>query len=292
MNDGTPHKGDERTGGSSSKRLPLCSKGYVGGTTRACRVILAFSSGEGARSCVDDVVRLELASKAAALEGGRSYGSPAAFFGDPKSRTRAGLAGPAKTSWKRTGDAREPLEQGRGPFQDFSGENIPSSFKIRRLVGLNKVGPLGDSGRLLDLMADAERLGLERRNRSRGRSCKGPGRCMGQRKDIKRAEEDWPSGKRTRRLVQLFEQCAAWRGNITVALCHALFSGTIVIIAIYFCLHHTHDLQPNGSAAITTSNTPVPVAFGRPRTMFPDGLVRSSKSPYNVASDKNAAVVS
>ena len=195
MNDGTPRKREERTGGSSSKKLSPCSKGYVGCNTRACRVILDFSSGEGARSCVDDVVRLELASKAAALKGGRLSGSPVAFFGDPKSRTRAGLAGPARTSWKRAGDAREPLEQGRGPFQDLSRENIPSSFKIRRLAGLKRVGPLGDSGRLLDLMAEAERLGLERRNRSRGRSCKGPGRCMGQRGDTKKAEESWPSGR-------------------------------------------------------------------------------------------------
>lgn len=46
------------------------------------------------------------------------------------------------------------------------------------------------------------------------------------------------------------------------------------------------------AAGITTSNTPVPVALGRPKTMLPDGVVKSSKSPNNVASDKNAAVVS
>lgn len=40
------------------------------------------------------------------------------------------------------------------------------------------------------------------------------------------------------------------------------------------------------------SNTPVPVRFRRPITMFPEGVVRSSKSPCKVASDRNAAVVS
>lgn len=43
---------------------------------------------------------------------------------------------------------------------------------------------------------------------------------------------------------------------------------------------------------ITTSNTPVPVKIGRPTTMLLDGVVRSSKSPCSVASDKNAVVVS
>jgi hypothetical protein len=43
---------------------------------------------------------------------------------------------------------------------------------------------------------------------------------------------------------------------------------------------------------MTTSNTPVPVKFNRPATIFPDGVVRSSKSPCNVASDRKDAVVS
>lgn len=40
------------------------------------------------------------------------------------------------------------------------------------------------------------------------------------------------------------------------------------------------------------SKTPVPVRLSLPATMFPDGVVRSSKSPWSVASDRNDAVVS
>lgn len=43
---------------------------------------------------------------------------------------------------------------------------------------------------------------------------------------------------------------------------------------------------------ITTSNTPVPVTMGRPTTRLLEGVVKSSKSPYRVASDKKAVVVS
>ena len=46
------------------------------------------------------------------------------------------------------------------------------------------------------------------------------------------------------------------------------------------------------STDMTTSKTPVPVWLSLPMTMFPDGVVRSSKSPWRVASEKNAAVVS
>jgi hypothetical protein len=43
---------------------------------------------------------------------------------------------------------------------------------------------------------------------------------------------------------------------------------------------------------VITSNAPVPIALGRPRTMLPDGVVSSSKSPCSAASEMNAAVVS
>ena len=46
------------------------------------------------------------------------------------------------------------------------------------------------------------------------------------------------------------------------------------------------------STGIITSNTPVPVKLSLPATMFPDGVVKSSKSPCRVASDMNEAVVS
>lgn len=46
------------------------------------------------------------------------------------------------------------------------------------------------------------------------------------------------------------------------------------------------------STGITMSKAPVPVRLSLPMTMFPDGVVRSSKSPCSVASDKKAAVVS
>jgi hypothetical protein len=43
---------------------------------------------------------------------------------------------------------------------------------------------------------------------------------------------------------------------------------------------------------MTISNAAVPLVEGRPRTMLPEGEVRSSKSPCNAASDMNDAVVS
>jgi len=43
---------------------------------------------------------------------------------------------------------------------------------------------------------------------------------------------------------------------------------------------------------ITTSNEAVPLFDGRPSTILPDGEVKSSKSPYNAASEINDAVVS
>lgn len=43
---------------------------------------------------------------------------------------------------------------------------------------------------------------------------------------------------------------------------------------------------------MTTSKAPVPVKFKRPATMLPDGVLRSSKSPCNVASERKEAVVS
>lgn len=46
------------------------------------------------------------------------------------------------------------------------------------------------------------------------------------------------------------------------------------------------------TVGMTTSNTPVPVRFNLPITMFPEGVVKSSKSPFSAASDKKAAVVS
>jgi hypothetical protein len=43
---------------------------------------------------------------------------------------------------------------------------------------------------------------------------------------------------------------------------------------------------------MTTSKEPVPPFEGRPKTILPDGEVKSSKSPYRAASDINEAVVS
>lgn len=56
--------------------------------------------------------------------------------------------------------------------------------------------------------------------------------------------------------------------------------------------HYDVPVMLLGFTGITMSNTPVPVRFRRPITMFPEGVVRSSKSPCRVASDRNAAVVS
>ena len=74
------------------------------------------------------------------------------------------------------------------------------------------------------------------------------------------------------------------RGFVTVALCHASRISFInKLIAIYGELV---------SVSITTSNAPVPVVLGLPRIILPEGVVRSSKSPNSVASERNAAVVS
>jgi hypothetical protein len=54
---------------------------------------------------------------------------------------------------------------------------------------------------------------------------------------------------------------------------------------------YTATLSHQHTCAIT-SNAPVPVVLGRPRTMLPDGVVSSSKSPCSAASDKKLAVVS
>ena len=62
--------------------------------------------------------------------------------------------------------------------------------------------------------------------------------------------------------------------------------------ALIPALHRQNICKLVYDTAITTSKAPVPVGIGRPITMFPDGEVRSSKSPYKVASDRNAAVVS
>lgn len=54
-------------------------------------------------------------------------------------------------------------------------------------------------------------------------------------------------------------------------------------------------MMPSSSARTTgvrTSKTPVPLDPGFPRTMLELGLLRSSKSPWRVASERKAAVVS
>ena len=55
--------------------------------------------------------------------------------------------------------------------------------------------------------------------------------------------------------------------------------------------NRSHDWAAD-CTGITTSNTPVPVKFSLPTTMFPDGVLRSSKSPCRVASEMKVAVVS
>jgi hypothetical protein len=60
--------------------------------------------------------------------------------------------------------------------------------------------------------------------------------------------------------------------------------------AITYSQYNTSSITHAVDTAIL--KIPVPLCVGRPSTIFPDGLVRSSKSPCSVASDKNAAVVS
>ena len=58
------------------------------------------------------------------------------------------------------------------------------------------------------------------------------------------------------------------------------------------CATDKSRINHDDSTGITTSKTPVPVKFSLPATMFPDGVVRSSKSPCSVASEMKEAVVS
>lgn len=89
---------------------------------------VALNLGEEADLVMDRVVLLVLAMGTSEMR---------LFFGFPKSSRRAGLL---------RCDATKVLIV-------FSGEKMPSSFKMRRLVGLNKIGEPGpgDKGRLAGL---------------------------------------------------------------------------------------------------------------------------------------------
>jgi len=99
---------------------------------------------------------------------------------------------------------------------------MPSSVKIRRLSGLNREGPPGESGRLLVLIGLAEpgaAFGFDGRNRSRGRSFKGPGRCI----EVDSEKKEKEDAKRTMRVrfnfSNLNNAVSAW--FVTVALRNA-----------------------------------------------------------------------
>lgn len=66
---------------------------------------------------------------------------------------------------------------------------------------------------------------------------------------------------------------------------------------IYHNSNATPPVSRTGHASLVMisdlrSKTPVPLLLGAPMTMLAEGLRRSSKSPWSVASDKKAAVVS
>ena len=71
-----------------------------------------------------------------------------------------------------------------------------------------------------------------------------------------------------------------------------LITNTYLILTPRVALSWAYFYYARVPASINTPNAPVPVALGRPNTMFPDGVLRSSKSPCNVASPRNAIVVS
>ena len=120
-----------------------------------------FNSGEGASLLPNEVGRAGLPPKLRTL-------SPfAECFGAPKSSFLAGLLGPLRIPIKCAGVPLADI----GLLMVFSGEKIPSALRMRRLAGLYKFGPPGDSGRLLgrDLVVNG-RLGFSGRNWSRGSS--------------------------------------------------------------------------------------------------------------------------
>jgi hypothetical protein len=139
-----------------------------------------MNSGEGASLLVVDLGRGGVTSNVMLAAGVLLFSKW--FFGSPKSSFLAGLPGPRKTSVKWAGDCALPRDSNIGLLRVFSGEKMPSSLRIRRFAGLNRLGPPGESGRLLGLTdlkgLTGGRLGLEGKKRSRGSSCKGPGRRM------------------------------------------------------------------------------------------------------------------
>ena len=93
-------------------------------------------------------------------------------------------------------------------------------------------------------------------------------------------------------------QSANWPGGGSktrhVTSCYVtLVSRPFALSTTTSTCHDSVDISlSSSSTGITTSNTPVPHRIGRPNTKFPDGVLRSSKSPYSVASERNAPVVS
>ncbi len=73
---------------------------------------------------------------------------------------------------------------------------------------------------------------------------------------------------------------------------HLMANGRAIVQPLFPAFGKSKQVHCGLYTGSTTSNTPVPVRFGLPNTILPDGLDRSSKSPYKVASDKKAAVVS
>lgn len=132
----------------------------------------------------------------------------------------------------------------------------PCSLRMRRFAGLRSFETPGDKGLFPGLKGTCNVLKSGGKNSSRGKSRRGP-RC---------------------RMVWVFKGTSC------------LVTKRVMSRVWYYSC--TTLLLVYASVAITTSNTPVPVRLGRPSTMHPDGVRRSSKSPNSVASERKAAVVS
>lgn len=119
-------------------------------SVRLVRIPCGFSSGEGA-SREDEGCRragVRSTSLTGISETGRFSGSPGKCLGKPKLRTLAGLCGPNKTSENLDANAVLLIEDG-GLWNVRSGENMSCPARFRRLAGLSKAAPPGESGRLL-----------------------------------------------------------------------------------------------------------------------------------------------
>ena len=117
---------------------------------RAGRATWGFSSGEGASRELDGCGRVGVIGITCPASE-RFSGSPARCLGRPKSKTFAGLAGPARTSLNLAGDVKEFPSDVFGLLKVLSGEKTSWTVRLRRFAGLITGVAPGESGRLFIL---------------------------------------------------------------------------------------------------------------------------------------------